>query len=132
MTNCNCRYNCIDLAIVASIIIGIIAAALSVTGIIALTPAFLWVVGGIAVVYLAVVLVIAAFRGFCGCRQILSVLLVGIIGTILTSVILLAISFAVTSIIGTIIVGLLIIFASLIFTATACLARCFARCTDED
>ena len=77
MTNCNCRYNCIDLAIVASIIIGIIAAALSVTGVIALTPAFLWVVGGIAVVYLAVVLVIAAFRGFCGCRQILSVLLVG-------------------------------------------------------
>ena len=132
MTNCNCRYNCIDLAIVASIIIGIIAAALSVTGVIALTPAFLWVVGGIAVVYLAVVLVIAAFRGFCGCRQILSVLLVGILGTILTSVILLAISFAVTSIIGTIIVGLLIIFASLIFTATACLAKCLSGCSVDD
>ena len=128
MTNCNCRYNCIDLAIVASIIIGIIAAALSVTGVIALTPAFLWVVGGIAVVYLAVVLVIAAFRGFCGCRQILSVLLVGIIGTILTSVILLGITFAATSVLGAIITGFLLFFFSLLIISSVCLIRCRYNC----
>ena len=57
---CNCRNNCTSIAVVVSIIIGIITAFLRITGVITATPAFLWVVFGIAVVYLAVVLTTTA------------------------------------------------------------------------
>ena len=59
---CNCRNNCTSIAVVVSIIIGIITAFLRITGVITVTPAFLWVVFGIAVVYLAVVLATTAVR----------------------------------------------------------------------
>ena len=126
------RYNCIDIAILVSIILGIIAAALSATGVIAVTPAFLWVVGGIAVGYLALTVIISAFADCQGFRYILPVLLTGILGTILLSVILLAVAFTPASIVGAIATGILIIFASLMITATACLAKCLAGdfCTD--
>mgnify|MGYP003296288645 FL=1 len=54
MTNCNCycKASCAGVSIVVSIIVGIIAGMLRFMGTITLTPAFLWVVFGIAVVYL--------------------------------------------------------------------------------
>lgn len=130
---CNCRISCPLLSVVASIIIGIIAAFLRVTAVITVTPAFLWVVLGIAVVYLAVLLVITATldgpdaRIGCLC-PVLSTLLAGILGAILLAVVLLGIEFVATSIIGAILTGGLIAFLSLLITSSACLIKCFARC----
>jgi len=129
--NCSCRENCIALSGVASIILGIIAAFLNFTAVIAVTPAFLWVLFGIAVVYLAVLLVTSAVSGSgrnrCFCT-VLPTLLAAILGTVLLAVILLAISFAPASVLGAILVGALITFFSLLLTSTACLVKCVAGC----
>ena len=130
---CNCRISCPLLSVVASIIIGIIAAFLQISAVITITPAFLWVVLGIAVVYLAVLLVVTAtlegpdVRIGCLC-PILSTLLIGILGAILFSIILLGVAFAATSIIGAIFTGALLAFLSLLVTSTVCLIKCLARC----
>ncbi|MEE1224963.1 MAG: hypothetical protein UH081_06880 [Clostridia bacterium] len=59
MTNffCGCRNSCVALAVFASLIVGIITAVLRFTAVITLTPAFLWVLFGIAVVYLTILLI---------------------------------------------------------------------------
>jgi len=135
-TNCCCRqYGCSITAVVASIIIGIITAFLRITAVITLTPAFLWVVFGVAVGYLAVVLIaLSVAEGFgireCICST-LPVLFTGILGSVLTAVILLAVEFAATSVVGAIIAGLTLLFFSLTLTATACLAKCIAGCDEE-
>ena len=133
---CSCRGGCTLLAASVSIILGIIAAVLTFLGTITVGNAFLWVVFGIAVSYLAILLVVAATsRGFtlrrCVC-PLLAILLTGILGAIITAVILLAITFAATSGIGAIIVGLLVAFFFLIITVTACLVKCVARCEDDE
>ena len=135
MYDCNCRISCPLLAVAASIIIGVITAFLRITAVITLTPAFLWVVLGIAVVYLAVALISAALIGqrelTTGCLcPILSTLLAGILGAILLSIILLAIEFVATSIIGAILAGALLAFLSLLITSTACLVKCLVRCNN--
>lgn len=135
MYNCSCRISCPLLAIAASIIIGIITAFLRITAVITLTPAFLWVVLGIAVVYLAITLLSASIaqnsdtRLSCLC-PILSTLLTGILGAILLAIVLLAIEFVATSIIGAILTGALLAFLSLLITSTACLVKCLVRCND--
>ena len=125
---CNCKVSCPLLAIAASIIIGVITAFLQITAVITVTPAFLWVVLGIAVTYLAVLL--ASSSKICGarCCTTLSTLLTGILGAALVSVVLLGITFAATSIIGAVITGLLLAFLSLILTSTTCLVKCLADC----
>ncbi len=132
---CNCQNNCTALSVVSSLIVGIITAFLRITGVITVTPAFLWVVFGIAVTYLAITLVATAIAGrektTLGCIcSVLTALLVGILGTILFSVVLLAITFAATSIIGAIITGALLFFFSLTLTETACLVKCLASCNN--
>lgn len=129
--NCGCRAGCTALAVAASIIIGIVTAFLTITAAITVTPAFVWVTLGIAVVYL-LGLVTAPQRSVheCGC-PILSALITGILGTALTSVILLAITFAATSVIGAIITGALLFFLSLILTSAACYVKCKAGCLDD-
>ena len=134
--SCGCNRNsCVTLAIFASIILGFAAAILSITATITVTPAFLWVAGGIAIVFLAVLLGVAPALQRLGVRDcvcsILPVLLVGILGTVLTSVILLAITFAATSVIGAIITGALVLFLSLLIITTACLIKCIAGCNDD-
>ena len=132
--SCNCRNNCIALAIIASVIVGVIATVLRITAVITVTPAFLWTTFGIAVGYLAVAFLALPsgnpYLRECLC-PILPVFLTGILGTVLTSVILLAITFAATSIPGAIITGLLLAFFSLIITSTACLVKCIAGCADD-
>ena len=134
--NCCCgRYGCSITAVVASIIIGIITAFLRITAVITLTPAFLWVVFGVAVGYLAVVLIALSVAEGYGIRECicatLPVLLTGILGSALTAVILLAVEFAATSVVGAIIAGLTLLFFSLTLTATACLTKCIAGCDEE-
>lgn len=125
------KCNCTGLAIISSIILGIIAAVLTFTAVVAVTPAFLWVVFGIAVVYLAVLLLTSAFSCI-GVRRCIAAalpaLLTGIFGSILTAIVLLAITFAATSVIGAILVGLLIFFLSLIVTVTGCIIKCITGC----
>lgn len=135
MANCDCKCSCVGVSLVVSLIIGIIAAFLSFTAVITVTPAFLWVVLGIAVVYLAILLITSPSQssaGIRGCCPILRITLAGILGAVLTSLILLGIAFASASVIGAIITGLLIAFLSLIITSVVCLILCKSRCRTGD
>ena len=129
---CNFKCNCAAVAVIASIIVGVIATFLQITAVITVTPVFLWVTLGIAVVYLAVLLVSSAIgsRGeqrCCVCSS-LGVLLAGILGTILLSVILLAVGIVAASLLSAVLVGALLLFFSLLITGTACQVRCVAGC----
>ena len=128
---CENKPSCVGLSVIASVILGVIAALLRITAVITVTPAFLWVALGIAIVYLAILLATTGYGRANSCRcgnGTLTAILAGILGTALISVILLAITFVATSIIGAILTGLLILFLSLIVTATACLvSRCCGR-----
>lgn len=131
-TSCrSCSPGCTVIAVAASLILGVIAAFLRITAAITVTPAFLWVLFGIAVVYLAVTLVSAALlRNGC-CESLCSIvnaLLAGALGTILLSVVLLGIEFVATSVLGAVLTGALIFFFFLTVTSAACLVRCFYNC----
>ena len=132
MFNCDCRCNCSLFAVIASLFIGIITAFLQITAVIAVGNAFLWVVLGIAVVYLAVLLVAATLNGDkdkCGCIcSVINSVLVGILGSSLFAVILLAVGITATSVVSAILVGLLLFFLSLTLTSSACFVKCFADC----
>ena len=129
---CGNKRDCTGIALVASLIIGIIAAFLQITAVFTLTPIFSIVAFGIAVVYLAVVLLAAAStqrNQSCNlCCTPLTALLFGIAGTILVAVILLLITFAATSVIGAIFVGALFFFFSLTISSTLCFVRCLLNC----
>ena len=130
--DCSCRCTCTLWSIIASAVIGVVAAFLQITGLITVTPAFLWVALGIAVVYLGVlVLATAVNQGAagCGCKcTVLSALLAGILVTALFAVVLLAVGVTAASVISAILVGLLLLGLSLTLTSSACLVKCFANC----
>ena len=129
--DCSCRNNtCTTVALIISIVIGIVTAFLRITAEITVTPAFLWTVFGIAVVYLAVVLITSASVNCCDeakpccLKTTLLVLLGAIIATAFFAVLLLAVEFPATSIVGAIVTGLLLFAFFLTLTETACLTRC--------
>lgn len=134
MTLCNCKIRCPVLALIISAIIGVLAAFFQITAVITVTPAFLWVVFGIAVVYLAVLTVTATLRRDCQVRRCacasLQTVLAGILGSVLVSVILLAVGIVATSVLSAILVGLLLFFFSLTLTGTACYVNCQADCEE--
>ena len=129
-SNCECQFNCTCKAVISGIIIGIIAAVLRYTALITVTSAFLWVLFGIVIGFLGITLLTSA--SCCaaneGCCKNLGTFLAGILGTVLTSVILLGITFAATSIIGTIITGLLLFFFTLTLVSATCLIKCRYSC----
>ena len=130
--NCCCRCRCVTAALIVSAIAAVIAAFLQISGTITVTPVFLWVAFGIAVGYLAVVLLGAGrccdeqLRG-CGCNA-LDAILAGILATVLFSLILLAVGITATSVVSAILVGLLTGSFALFLTATACLIRSLYDC----
>lgn len=129
MNQSNCVYNfsCRALALVASIIIGIVTGFLTYSATIAITTIFLWVFFGIALLFLFTEY-FAFYINSTTCTYSLSTqLLVGILGTILTTLVLLAIDFAATSIIGAIVTGLLLFFFTLTLFTVACKIRCKCR-----
>lgn len=135
MSNYVCRYRCSCrlAAVIASVIIGVVTAFLQITGTITVAPVFLWVTFGIAVVYLGVLVVAAALSGAeevsgCLCAA-LNTLLIGILGTVLFAVVLLAVGIVATSILSAILVGILLFFFALTLTSTACLVRSLADCS---
>lgn len=130
--NCENRRDCTAIAFVISLIVGIIAAFLQITGVITLTAIFSIVAFGIAILYLAVTLIASSLSHDISCSSPCvptSGLLLGILGTIVSAVILLAVGFAATSIIGAIVVGILFFSFSLMISSTACLIRCLANCS---
>ena len=129
--SCGCKCNCTAAAVVVSGILGVLAAFFQITGLITVTPAFLWVVLGVAAVYLGILLLTRGAedgrRTSCACSA-LSAILVGILGSLLLGLILLAVGITATSIVSAILLGLLLFFFSLIFTNAACLIRCQTEC----
>lgn len=130
--SCCCRCRCTLAAIIASVILGVVTAFLQVTGVITATPVFLWVVLGIAVVYLGILVVSTALArrtegADCVCSA-LNTLLIAILGSILFAVVLLAVGIVATSVLSAILVGILLFFFSLTLTSTACLVRSLASC----
>lgn len=129
---CCCRRNGVLLSIIAATVLGVIGAFLQISGLIAVTPAFLWAAFGIAVGYLAVLAGGFLLRkcqepARCLCRA-LSTVLVGIWGTQLFAVVLLAVDITAASVLSAVLVGLLIASLALSLGATACLIRCLADC----
>lgn len=130
--NCCCKTSCTLLAIVASVVLGIVAAFLQIAAVITVTPVFLWVALGIAVVYLGILLTSATLSRRTLCRPCVegsvTTTLVGILGAILFSAVLLAVGITATSVVSAILVGLLAGFLTLVFTGSACLIRCLTEC----
>ncbi len=125
--SCYCnRPNCLTVAAVVSAVIGVVVALLRITGVITVTPTLLAVTFGIAVLYLAVMLL----RGgqTYGCCGTVNAVLAGILGTLFFSALLVAVPFAATSIIGAVLTGILAAFFVLIFIASVCLIQCVDRC----
>ena len=131
--NCNCRTGCTALGLIVSLIAGIVALVLNITGTITVLPLFLWIGFGVAVGLLIVTLLIVASTDEerrernCICKA-LSTLQLGALGAILTALILLAVDFGGISIIGAILYGSFIFFFVLLITSVICLARCYASC----
>lgn len=132
--NCNCRCRCNLTALIASLLIGVIAAFLQITGVLAVNTTVLWTALIIAVAYLAVLILSMALMGrkeacACLCTN-LRALVAGALGTILFALVLLLIDVAAASVIGAILVGLLLFFFALLFASSACLIKCLADCRD--
>lgn len=131
--NCSCKCRCALTAVIASVIIGVVAAFLQITAVITVAPVFLWVTFGIAVVYLGILAIAAALARrteYCECLcTTLGAVLIGILGTILLSVILLAVGIVATSILSAILIGVLLFFFTLTLTSTACFVRDLASCS---
>ena len=130
MCNCSCRCRCTLAAVIAGVILGVVAAFLQITGAITVTTAFLWVAFGIAVGYLALLLASAACRRCdmgCLCAN-LGLTLLGILGTALLSVILLAVGITATSVVSAIAVGLLVLSLTVTLGGAACYVRAALGC----
>lgn len=128
--NCNCRCDCTLAALVVSAILGVIGAFLQITGVITLTPVFLWVALGIAVGLLGLLVLSARCRteaSLCTCSA-LNALLAGILGTVLLSAILLAVGITATSVISAILAGLLLFAFALAIGSAACYVRQVSGC----
>ena len=121
--NCNCGFSCTGIALIASIAVGVLAAIFRYIAIITVTPAFLWVTFGIAIGLLGISLLRRGREDACECRA-QTPFLIGILGTILTSIILLGITFAATSLIGAIITGALLFFFSYTIISAVCKLTC--------
>ena len=131
---CNYKCSCTAVAVVASVILGVVGAFLQITGVIALTPVLLAVAAGTAVTYLGALVLTLLLSGRrdrgSGCCGVLSALLTGLLGTILVAAVLLAVGITATSVISAIMVGLLIAFVALSITVSACLVKCLTDCTE--
>lgn len=119
-----CNKECLILSVAASVVIGIVTFVLSLTEIVTITPAFLWTLFGIAVVYLAISFVLASLNNFetpiCA-KKLIATVLLGILLTILFAVILLGITIDTASTIGAILTGLVLFSFTLFITSVACL-----------
>ena len=129
---CNKKFECLGVAFVISLVIGIITAFLRITAVITVPPVFLWATFGIAVGFIAVALFSFALskKNTLCVETALGTTLASALSTILFSIVLLAITFVATSIVGAIITGLLLLSFSFLLTSAACLTKCLAKVND--
>ena len=131
-TNCNCRVDCVFLSIAAAIIVGIVTAIAQFTAIVTFTTIFYIVAFGVAVLLLAVFLALVPvlYRVTCQncCGSGVKLTTIGILGTITTSIVLLAVGFAATSGLGAVFVGILAAFFTLAVTSIVCTINCSSEC----
>ena len=129
---CNKKFECLGVAFVISLVIGIITAFLRITAVITVPPIFLWATFGIAIVFIVAALLSFSLseKNACCVETALGATLTGALGTVLFSVVLLAITFVATSSVGAIITGLLLMSFSFLLTSAACLAKCLAKVND--
>ncbi len=129
---CEKRCSCTLLAVILSVAVGVVTAFLQITGTITVAPVFSWVFFGIAVLFLAVTLGALSFNdsaAACRCRcASLNALLIGVLGTVLSALVILAFAFVATSIVGAIFLGLELFFFSLFIASSACLIKCLFGC----
>lgn len=135
MNCCSCRNycTCTVAALVLSVVLGIVAAFLQISGTITVTAAFLWVALGIGVVYLGVTLVASALAKraegtACKCAALTAQLL-GALATALVALVLLGVGVVATSVVSALLVGLLVASLVLTLASTACLARNLFGCS---
>lgn len=132
MTLCNCKCSCALLSGVVSLILGVIAAFLQITGTIAIGSMILMAAAIVALVYLGILLMVSAIeqqcqRCSCTCAAV-NALLAGALGTILFAVVLLVADIAAASVIGSILTGLLAASFALLVTSSACVIRNLFDC----
>lgn len=132
MTLCNCKCSCALLSGVVSLILGVIAAFLQITGTVAISTMILMGAAIVALVYLGILLLVSAIeqqcqRCSCTCAAV-NALLAGALGTILFAVVLLVADVAAASVIGSILTGLLAAFFALLVTSSACVIRNLFDC----
>ena len=127
---CYNPFGCALLSLLAGVVIGVVSAILVATGTITLSPVFSIVAFGIATGALALLFGVSAIVGKrkreC-IEKYLGITLSGILGTILTSVIILAFGFVATSIAGAIVLGFLAAFFTLLITSAVCTIKCFVE-----
>ncbi len=130
--SCSCKCDCTGIGIVLSIIVGIITAVTVYNGLIDVTPAFLWAIFGIGTVSLFVALIAAIeirAAGLEGCIcPVVSTLLIGIIGTIISSAFALGFGIAAASIPLAILAAIVTIFTLIMISSFACLTICVSGC----
>ena len=126
--NCGCKFSCTALAVIVSVILGVLAAFLQISGVFTIGTEFLMVAVGVAVGYLGVLPLSASSCRAVRCCRSLSTVLAGILGTIVLAAILLVFGIVATSVVSAILVGVLIAFFTLILTGTACYTLCLADC----
>ena len=134
MTFCNCKCACTLFAGVVSLILGILAAFLQITGTLAIGTMTLMAAAIAALVYLGGLLLVSSVqqqcsRCSCTCAAV-NTMLAGALGTILFSAVLLLAAFAATSVLGAILTGLLVASFTLLVAGTACVVRNLFRCDD--
>jgi hypothetical protein len=134
MNICGCRTkcDCAILAVIASVIAGIIATFLTFSGIITIPQFVLWIFFGVALGLLGLSLVAAPFigkreSGTCLCAS-LTTFFVGIFGTVLFSLVLVLIDIAAGGIFASILTGLLFGLFTLTITSAACIVKNLFDC----
>ena len=134
--SCNCKCSCTGTAVIASAIIGVLTAFAQITGVITVTPEFIWILSGITVAYLGVfaaAVAVARKTAHRRClRSPLGALLLGILGTLVLALVLLATSIEASGLLRALLSGFLLFFFALTLTAAPCFLRCLADCETNE
>lgn len=133
---CSIKSSCNGTAIIASAIIGALTAFAQITGVITVTPEFIWILSGITVAYLGVFAAAVAVARKTSHRRCLrfplGALFLGILGTLVLSLVLLAMPIAASGLLSVLLSGFLLFFFALTLTAAPCFLRCLADCETNE
>ena len=129
---CKTKCDCTIIAVIASVIAGIVATFLTFSGTITIPQFVLWIFFGVALGLLGLSVVAAPCIGkreanTCLCASLTS-LFVGIFGTVLFSLVLVLVDIAAGGILASILTGLLFGLFALAITSAACIVKNLFDC----